>query len=266
MKISFDFDPATKAVTNVTVDGAGAPAPTPAPTLPMFVDLGDGTLRLAKTGHVVPKPQPQNGEMLVGYFQRVATALGSNPQIAGSIFSLGLGSGSRYDVSSTGDPTIDWPLNLDSFANPAAYGTGDAGGDFSGSATVIETLSFDGNNRAAVGPIPDGKRVAYFMPAGGMVAVAIDIPTGQFADQTFRASAAEYGSPPCQYEIGFTREAFKFDGAEMRSSGTSPFVHCDITPEGVFSPGRWYINVRRLDSDPTPMSFCLTWFGPHNHT
>ena len=121
MKISFEFDQTTKVVSNITVDGAGSVSPPPAALL---VDNGDGTVTLTKTGHKVPKPQPENGEMFVGYFQRIATLIGSNPQIAGSLF-LGIGAS---EISKTGDPKVDWPINLDAFANATVYGTGSAGG------------------------------------------------------------------------------------------------------------------------------------------
>lgn len=62
MRISFDFDATTRTVSNITVDGAGGVVTPPTPA-GLLIDNGDGTVTLTKTGHRVPKPQPENGEI-----------------------------------------------------------------------------------------------------------------------------------------------------------------------------------------------------------
>lgn len=114
---------AYKALGAALVAAGQLDAGSAAPPAALLVDNGDGTVTLTKTGHTVPKPKPETGELRTGYFQRIATLIGSTPDKAASLMEVG----GAYDVSKTGDPIVDWPINVDSFANPEAYGTGKAG-------------------------------------------------------------------------------------------------------------------------------------------
>jgi len=70
--------------------------------------VGPNEVYLAVTGHVLPKPLPETGEMFIGYCQRVAATMGQSAGAVGSLFN---GTGHLGDVS---DPE-NWPLMADKF-------------------------------------------------------------------------------------------------------------------------------------------------------
>lgn len=74
---------------------------------------------LTKTGHRIGKPV--SGELIMGYYSRVAHLIGGRSDAAGA---LAMGGATPYNIGNTGDAGLDLATQVDAFANPDAYGLG----------------------------------------------------------------------------------------------------------------------------------------------
>lgn len=129
MQVTFDVPndklvEVAKAVQAVLMGTAApVPTPTPAPTPALASYENDGqNIKLHVTGHAVPTPIIP-GEMVGGYFRRVASFVGADPALEGALMMTA----SAWNIGKTGDPKLDMAIQVDAFANPTAYGVGQAG-------------------------------------------------------------------------------------------------------------------------------------------
>lgn len=211
-------------------DGTGGPEPVP--PIAEFVDNG-AKVRLPRTAHIVAAAVL--GEGLLTYYMRVAPSINGEVGKAGGI----LQSPDYYNVGKTGNAILDLAVQVDAYANPQAYGLGGPGGSISpgaGGQTPIEEPEFNGGR--AIIPLAAAVSRAFRLKVGESIAFEIDLKDGPF-----RFGMGEYGTSRSQYEASLSRTPHKYDGAPLRSSGTSPSGNCIIGAFDPFTAGPWYLNV-----------------------
>jgi hypothetical protein len=128
-------------------------------------------------------------------------------------------------------------------------------------------IPFNTFGQAVVEGIQPSRRYTYNTVPGAVVAFPVTIPEGKYDQQRFYAVAYEYINSG-MFEIALSREPHQIEGAPARGvASRAPRVSVDIAPEGIFSPGRWYINVRCLAAEQgDTTTFGIEWGGPANHS
>lgn len=108
----------------------------------------------------------------------------------------------------------------------------------------------------------------FRVPVGAVVALAINVPAGDFTDMGFRAGLGEYGDAGnAVFDLALSRSPWQIEGAPARDPKNIAWITFANDPAQLFSPGEWYLNVRVNQAGAqgaADQGFTISWYGPHD--